>query len=163
MEGENLSLYSLFRQNENNVEQNSTFSSAALAAIALLALFSSTGCDMGDCRDLAGRWSTREGQTMLFKKNGKALWLTRFGSQVDTVPMEFRYDCKKKPVELDLWKFQTGPLVGKTLFGILEWNSDTSFRFNAEAGTDPAIRPKTFESDQTMKFFQERNGVNKMK
>ncbi len=145
------------------MKQNSTFSRAALAAIALLALFSITACDTGSCRNLNGRWSTREGQSILFQKNQKALWLTRFGSQVDTVPMKFRYDCKKEPVELDLSQFQTGPLVGKTLFGILEWNSDTSFRFNAEAGTDPAIRPKTFESDQTLKFFLERNGSKKMK
>jgi len=158
----NLSLESLLRQNESNVKRNSRNPRAALAAIALLALFSGAGCE-SPCPELVGRWSTREGQSILFQKKGKALWLTRFGSQVDTVPMAFRYDCAKQPVELDLFQFHTGPLVGKTLFGILEWNSDTSFRFNAEAGTEPSLRPKTFESDQTMKFYLERNGANKLK
>lgn len=156
----NLSLESLLRQSENNVKKNSRNPRAALAAIALLALFSSAGCG-SPCPELSGKWSTREGQSIFFKKSGNALWLTRFGSQVDTVPMAFRYDCAKQPVELDLFQFRTGPLVGKTLFGILEWTSDTTFRFNAEAGTDPSLRPKTFESDQTLKFFLERNGVKK--
>jgi len=72
--------------------------------------------------------------------------------------MEYRYDCSKRPVELDLFGFQSGPLTGKTLFGVLEWSSDTSFRFNAEPGTDAVARPQTFESDQTLKFF--RNAGN---
>lgn len=130
--------------------------------MALLALFSSAGCESA-CLEPGGKWSTREGQSIVFQKNGKALWLTRFGSQVDTVPMAFRYDCAKQPVELDLFQFHAGPLVGKTLFGILEWTSDSTFRFNAEAGTDPALRPKTFESDQTLKFFLERTNGNKAK
>ncbi|MEQ1744202.1 MAG: hypothetical protein ABMA02_02170 [Saprospiraceae bacterium] len=136
---------------------NSTHSSAALAALALLALFSFGACTAKDCRDPFGQWATREGQAIVFKKNGKALWLTRFGSQVDTVPMAFRYDCRAEPASLDFFGFRAGPLVGKTLFGIVEWNSDSTFRYNADAGTDPALRPTTFESDQTMKFFLERD------
>jgi hypothetical protein len=150
----------LLGQNESNVKKNSRNPRAALAALALLALLSSVGCE-SSCPEPAGKWSTREGQSIFFQKNGKALWLTRFGSQVDTVPMVFRYDCAKQPVELDLFQFRSGPLVGKTLFGILEWTSDSTFRFNAEAGTDPSLRPKTFESDQTLRFFLERKGVKK--
>ena len=137
------------------MQQNSTCLGAAFAVFALLILFQSTGCGDSSCREIGGRWSTREGQTIDFRKNGKALWFTRFGSQVDTVGMKYRYDCQKQYTELDLYGFQSGPLTGKTLFGILEWNSDTSFRYNAEAGTDPAVRPQTFESDQTLKFFRD--------
>ncbi|MFN0015160.1 MAG: hypothetical protein ACKVU2_11490 [Saprospiraceae bacterium] len=136
---------------------NSTHSSAALAALAFLALFSFGACTAKDCIDPVGRWSTREGQSIVFQKKGKALWLTRFGSKIDTTPMAFRYDCGSEPATLDFFGFRAGSLVGKTLFGIVEWNSDTTFRYNADAGTNPYIRPTTFESEQTMKFFLERN------
>ncbi|MBL7775055.1 MAG: hypothetical protein JNK89_03585 [Saprospiraceae bacterium] len=114
------------------------------------------GCDDPACRPLSGRWSTREGQSFCFLENGHALWLVRFGSQVDTVHMEYRYDCQKSPAQLDLKGFSAGPLVGQALYGILEWNSDTSFRFYAEVGAGPEMRPVTFESDQTQKFFLEK-------
>lgn len=129
---------------------------AAPAAIALLAFLPLFGCTDTPCRELSGRWSTREGQSFYFENNGRALWMVRFGSQVDTISMKYRYDCQKTPAELDFSDFGAGPLVGKTLFGILEWNSDTSFRFDAEAGSNPKVRPISFESDQTQKFFLEK-------
>lgn len=138
------------------MQQNTTRFGAAAAAIALFALFPLWGCTDTACRELNGRWSTREGQSFYFDKNGNALWLVRFGSQVDTISMKYRYNCQKNPAELDLSDFETGPLVGKTLFGILEWNNDTSFRFDAEAGLGPEVRPVTFENDQTQKFFLEK-------
>ena len=136
-------------------QQHSTHLRAAPAAIALLTLFAITGCTDPPCRPLSGLWSTREGQSFYFLENGKALWLTRFGSQIDTIAMRYSYNCTKEPIELDFSDFESGPLAGKTLFGILEWNSDTSFRFDAEAGPGPEVRPATFESDQTQKYFKE--------
>lgn len=108
------------------------------------------------CPELAGRWANREGQVFMFQPNGSAQWLVKFGSQYDTFPMEYRYDCGKKPAELDLTGFQSGPLTGKTLYGILEWTSDSSFRFDAEPGASPELRPATFNIEQTMKFYKER-------
>lgn len=137
------------------MQQKSTRFHTAPAALALLALISLSGCTEPPCRELSGHWSTREGQSFYFQENGKGLWLIRFGSQIDTIVMTYRYDCKKEPMELDLSDFESGPLAGKTLFGILEWNNDSSFRFDAEAGTNPAMRPTAFESDQTQKFFKE--------
>ncbi len=138
------------------MQQNSNRFGVAPAAIALLAFLPLFGCTDSSCRELSGHWSTREGQSFYFQKNGAALWLVRFGSQVDTINMTYRYNCQTNPAELDLQGFDSGPLVGKTLFGILEWNNDSSFRFDAEAGTSPKIRPRTFISDQTRKFFQEK-------
>ncbi|MCB0533457.1 MAG: hypothetical protein H6574_20960 [Lewinellaceae bacterium] len=138
------------------MQQRNVHIPVAPVAITLLILLSITGCTDSTCRTLSGRWSTREGQSFYFQENGHGLWLVRFGSKIDTFPMAYRYDCGKQPIELDLSGFETGPLAGKTLFGILEWNSDTSFRFDAEAGTSPTVRPSTFESDQTQKFFIEK-------
>lgn len=138
------------------MQQKSTRFQAAPVALALIVLLPLICCTDTPCRELNGRWSTREGQSFYFKENGEGFWLIRFGSKVDTIAMHYRYDCKKEPIELDLHDFKSGPLVGKTLFGILEWNSDTSFRFDAEVGAGPQVRPTTFESDQTQRFFMEK-------
>ncbi len=120
------------------------------------ASFFFTGCQFGtDCRDLTGQWTNREGQFFHFQPNGKALWLIKFGSQFDTFPIRYHYDCKQKPAILDLSGFQSGPLTGKTLFGILEWTSDSSFRFDSESGTSPDVRPQTFNVEQTQRYFKE--------
>ena len=138
------------------MQQNSTHFRAAPAVMVLLLCLPLFGCGDTTCRPLTGKWSNREGQDFYFQPNGKGLWLISFGSQVDTIKMEYRYDCQETPTKLDLTGFAAGPLEGKTLFGILEWTSDTSFRFDAEAGSDPEARPKTFGSEQTQKFFQEQ-------
>lgn len=138
------------------MQQNNLHWYAAPLSLAFLAFLALQGCTGSDCRDISGRWSNREGQTFEFRPDGKALWLVRFGSQVDSVQMEYQYNCKTRPAQLDLTGFQSGPLTGKTLFGILEWNSDSSFRFDAEAGAGPEVRPATFDSDQTQKFFLEQ-------
>ena len=138
------------------MQQTCTRFGAAPAAIVLLAFLPLLGCTDTACRELSGRWTTREGQSFYFEKNGNALWMIRFGSQVDTITMKYRYDCQKNPAELDLSGFAAGPLVGQSLYGILEWNTDSSFRFDAEAGPGPEVRPRAFESDQTQKFFKEK-------
>jgi len=112
--------------------------------------------DTPPCYDLAGRWTNREGQVFLFQPEGKALWLIKFGSKFDTFPIQYAYDCKQRPAALDLSGFQNGPLMGKTLFGILEWTSDTSFRFDGEPGTSPEVRPQTFNVEQTQRYFKEK-------
>lgn len=108
-----------------------------------------------DCYELTGRWTNHEGQVLVFQPEGKALWLIKFGSEFDTFPIQYRYDCDPKPATLDLTGFQSGPLTGKTLFGILEWASDTAFRFDAEAGASPELRPQTFKVEQTVRYFRE--------
>lgn len=72
------------------------------------------------CHELSGRWTTHEGQEFVFQSEGKALWLTRFGSQFDTVPFEYRLDCKAEPATIDLRNFSTGPYLAKHCSGF--WN-----------------------------------------
>jgi uncharacterized protein (TIGR03067 family) len=105
------------------------------------------------CHELSGRWTTQEGHEFVFLQDGKALWLTRFGSQFDTVPFNYHLDCRPEPATIDLNDFQNGPYSGKTLLGIFEWTSDTSFRLRYESGTAEEMRPKEFDNDATMKFF----------
>ncbi len=113
------------------------------------------GCGMGaDCGDLNGRWSTHEGQEIIFNAGGNALWLTKFGSQYDSVRLRYELDCKHAPATLDLSDFQQGPHKGKTLYGILEWQSDTSFRLRYEPGLRPEVRPKAFDPEQTVDYFR---------
>jgi len=137
------------------MQQNNTTFNIIHAGIAFLACLSLLHCSDPPCTELSGNWTNREGQSFQFLPGGKALWLIRFGSQVDTFRMEYRYNCKKQPAELDLSGFQSGPLKGKTLYGILEWSNDSSFRFDSETGYSADVRPSAFENDQTQKFFRE--------
>lgn len=107
------------------------------------------------CRDLSGRWSNREGQILYFEPDGKALMLIKFGSQFDTFSIQYQYDCKQKVPTLDLLNFKSGPLAGKNLYGILEWSSDSVFRFDAEAGTAPEERPGSFKTERLERYFRE--------
>lgn len=125
---------------------------ALFSGLASLLFFCKTE---SKCPDLTGRWTNREGQVFSFEPEGKALWLIKFGSQFDTFPITYRYDCKQKVATLDLTGFQTGPLAGKTLFGIVEWSSDSVFRFDAEPGTSPVARPTTFNAEHTERYFKE--------
>ena len=107
-----------------------------------------------NCKELLGRWTTREGQDFIFKSGGKALWLFQFGSSFDTAFLDYRLDCSKKPAALDLSNFKSGPHLGKTLFAIIEWTSDSTFRLRYEVGSTPEVRPEGFDNEQSMKFFK---------
>lgn len=128
----------------------------APAAAGLASLF--LACGTGTkCRDLSGHWTTQEGQDLVFLPEGKALWLTRFGSRYDTNQLEYRLDCTASLVSIDLHNFRSGPHSGITLFGILEWSSDTSFRLRYEPGTQPDVRPAAFDNEQVIQFVRRRD------
>ncbi len=121
--------------------------------LLLFFLLCLTACDpRSSCRELRGHWTTNEGQDLVFGPDGNALWLTKFGSQYDTIRLRFTYDCTARPITLDLSDFETGPHRGKTLFGIFDWSSDSSFRFRYEPATRSEERPKEFDVEQTQKF-----------
>lgn len=127
-----------------------------IALIGVL-IFLSPGCHpAASCPELNGRWTNREGQDFIFQPGGKGFWLVKFGSSVDSARFEYRLDCSKKPAALDLTRFENGPFVGKNLFGIIEWSSDSSFRLRYETGQEPGVRPETFEQEQTLKYYREK-------
>ncbi len=125
---------------------------ALFSGISLLLIFCKTE---NNCRELTGRWTNREGQVFFFEPNGKALWLVKFGSQFDSFPVSCVYDCKQKTATLDLTDLKSGPLAGKTLFGIIEWSSDSVFRLDAEPGTSSDARPAAVNPEHAGRFFRE--------
>jgi len=133
---------------------NQLFTHLALFS-GLVALFVQCGSERS-CYDLTGRWTNREGQTLVFAPQGQSLWLIKFGSQFDTMRFRYQYDCTQNPFRLDLTDFDTGPLAGKTLYGILEWNSDSVFRFEAQTGGSPDVRPSIFKTEQAIRYYRER-------
>lgn len=108
------------------------------------------------CYGLSGRWTNREGQTLVFAPQGQSLWLIKFGSQFDTLRFSYQYDCSQHPFRLDLSDFHAGPLAGKTMYGILEWTSDSVFRFEAQTGNSAEVRPDAFKAEQTVRYYRER-------
>lgn len=133
--------------------QQDFFKRMTVAATVVGLLFTTfTACTGGsDCRDVKGRWSNGEGQELVFMENNKGYWLTRFGSDVDTMELEYRLDCGKQPVTLDFTNFKNGPHVGHSLLGILEFSSDTSFRLHY----DIDARPEAFDTEQSQRFVRE--------
>lgn len=121
------------------------------SGFVLLLLFCNTE---NNCRELTGRWTNREGQIFTFQGDGKALWLIKFGSQFDSFPITYRYDCSQNKATLDLSDFKSGPLAGKTLYGIIEWSNDSVFRFDSEAGASSEARPKTMDAEHAGRFFR---------
>ncbi|MCS7037135.1 MAG: hypothetical protein RMJ33_12885 [Saprospiraceae bacterium] len=125
-----------------------------LAAYALASALLS--CGSTPCLSLEGTWEAEEGHLWAIRPDGQMLWITRFGSQFDTVRLTYHYDCSRTPAAIDLLDFDGGPWQGKTLYGILEPTSDTSFRFCAAAGADASVRPEYFDQTETVRFFRER-------
>lgn len=121
----------------------------------LITLFLQCGTER-TCYELAGRWTTREGQTLVFEPKGQSLWLIKFGSQFDTLRFRYQYDCTQNPLRLDLSDFHAGPMAGKTLYGILEWSSDSMFRFEAQAGGSAEVRPSAFKAEQAVRYYRVR-------
>lgn len=112
-------------------------------------------CTSGnDCKPLKGAWSNREGQVLVFQKDNTLLWLTQFGSTFDTVQARYNYDCRQTPNTIDFTDFKSGSFQDKTLYGILEWSSDTTIRLRFDSGLHPSERPKEFDADLTQKFVK---------
>jgi hypothetical protein len=58
-------------------------------------------------------------------------------------------------MRIDMDGFQGAMYEGRRLYGLLDWSSDSSFRFIYEIGDSPSVRPTTFESELTQQFYQE--------
>lgn len=108
------------------------------------------------CHELTGRWTNHEGQTLSFQPGGKGLMLVKFGSQFDTFPISYHYDCTQELTTLDLTDFKNGSQGGKTLFGLIEWSNDSVFRYDAEFGSSPDARPKTLNMEHADRYFREK-------
>lgn len=103
-------------------------------------------------KNLIGAWDNKNGQILVFNPGKQALWIFYSETKRDTFNITYRTDFFKEPKYLDLTDFKTGPLKGRTLYGIIEFEKDHSFRFDCE----PSLknRPMTFGSRQTQKYYR---------
>lgn len=118
--------------------------------IGLPLLVTSCSWPPPQCPDLTGRWTNRDGKIFVFQPDSNALWLTKFGSQYDTVVLDYQYRCDRKKNMLDLKGFSSGPLVGRSLYAFIEWNGDTAFLFDAA----PEVRPQLINLEQAERYVR---------
>ena len=104
---------------------------------------------------LVGEWTgtDTDGQTMqfVFQADGTGKWVVDAPGLVDTVTLRYTLNRDTVPHHLDLSRFDHGPLAGATLYGILAFDGDDSFRLDLEPGPpgagDRAPRPRQFTAE----------------
>jgi hypothetical protein len=139
------------------VVMNQLFLRSAVAVVFASWLAGLAACkNEAGCRDLAGAWTDREGQELVFLESGQVLWLTPFGSQTDTLTADYRLDCRKDPVTIDFLNFRGGPYANNVLYGIIEWTGDSSIRLLYEPGSDERVRPEAFDGEQPLQFVRSK-------
>lgn len=121
------------------------------AILTIITLFFFTS-SFSQANKLKGAWDNGNGQIFVFKKGGKALWIFYSENQRDTFHITYQSNFSSKPFQLDLSNFTSGPLKGKTLFGIVEFLGKSTIRFDCEAGTNESIRPKEFNPKDTQTY-----------
>jgi len=114
-------------------------------------------------KPLHGEWvsvgSTRPAMTYIFDGNGRSTWILDLPQGPDTVVIDYRVDYTTTPIHLDVGPWSTGPIAGRTLFGIVELLGPDRFRVDFEPGDPDAgamERPGEFSS-QTVTFVRMRN------
>lgn len=121
---------------------------AGMKAILLLLLL---GACVGSAPDVTGVWegasANAEGWVLEFASDGSARWTVPQG----TLDVRYRFDPSQTPHHLDLSGFTSGPLQGRTLYGIMEFDGAESFRWDAQPGEaeQENARPLSFVDDET--------------
>lgn len=99
-----------------------------------------------------GQWDNRNGQILEFYPDGKALWIFYSEASKDSFEISYRTDFSISPYQLDLTDFQTEPLAGGTLYGIIEFQNGESFRVDFEPAEED--RPEDFDPADTQTYFK---------
>lgn len=90
-------------------------------------------------------------QTFHFKEGGQADWIFESDMITGTFEIEYQVNYSYYPHHIDLYSFDSGPLEGKTLFGIFEFEGEKKIRLDVEPGDSEAngaeIRPVRFTDD----------------
>lgn len=102
-----------------------------------------------------GQWDNKKGQLLSLHPDGSAWWIFYSDTKRDSFAVRYVTDFTKKPYHFDLTDFKKGPLMGKTLFGIVEFTDENSFKFDCEPVKEN--RPKDFSSSQTQTYYRLRN------
>ena len=97
--------------------------------------------------------------TYIFEEGGSSRWVLELEESPDTFLVDYRVDYRQKPIHLDIGPWSSGPLSGRTLFGIVEMQGPDRFRVDFEpadpdgAGTE---RPASF-SNQAVTYARRLN------
>lgn len=87
-------------------------------------------------------------ETLTFDRTGSAEWLiTTPDGRTQVYDLLFQLETDPEPHELDLFGFDRGPLFGKHLYGILEFDDRLEFKLDVRAGLPgqgSELRPRTF-------------------
>ena len=90
--------------------------------------------------------------------DGEMRWILDLEGGRDTFAVAYRVDRGADPVTLDIGPWDSGPLAGRTLLGIVEFRGPDRMRVDFEPG-DPggegAERPTDF-TEQTVTFIRRR-------
>lgn len=104
---------------------------------------------------LVGQWDNKKGQLLSLHADGTAWWIFYSDTKRDSFAVRYVTDLTQKPHHFDLTNFKKGPLTGKTLFGIIEFVEEDTFKFDCELVKEN--RPKDFSSSQTQTYYRLRN------
>ena len=112
---------------------------------------------------LLGEWvsvAAETGQmTYIFEEDGQSRWVLELETGPDTFPVAYQVDYSRSPIHLDVGPWSTGPLAGRTLYGIVEMQGPDRFVVDFEpADPDGAetVRPPRF-SNQSVTFVRKLN------
>lgn len=117
----------------------------SVLAIALSLVFMSCG-DGAESR-LHGSWENIQGHVFTFKPGGEMNWIYPSGTSNDTFDIQYTYDSSTEPNTLDFYGFESGPLQGATLYGIvkfIDFEGKEVIRCNFNRGQDASARPEEF-------------------
>ena len=136
----------------------------ARASIAALAVTVASPLACGEpAEPLLGEWvsvgSDGPSMTYIFEDNGRSRWVLDLPEGPDTFTVAYRADYDATPFHLDVGPWSTGPIIGRTLFGIVEMLGPDRFRVDFEPGdpdTGAGARPTDF-SGQTVTFVRKQN------
>ena len=127
--------------------------------IVLLLAMLLGGCSEAAHPSLEGTWvgEDAEGsrQVLIFRDDNTATWKIESAQFTGSFDIEYSFDASTTPYHLDLTGFGNGPLTGQTLYGIIAFDGDESFRLDVEPGAADGdgedVRPTTF-SEQTIVY-----------
>lgn len=117
------------------------------------AIFGLLSCNQPSNK-LLGSWDNKNGQILDFRSDGKAHWIFYDETTSDTFEINYTFNHSTEPNQLDLTGFKAGPLTGKTLYGIIEFQGNDVFRFDCEPTSES--RPETFDSKQTQTYHKKK-------
>lgn len=128
-----------------------TFMNKNCIILFLSIVFVWFSCTSPDNR-LVGSWDNHQGQSLEFYPDGKALWIFYSETSKDTFEISYKTDFSISPHQLDLTDFQTGPLAGRTLYGIIEFQNGESFHIDFEPAEEN--RPEDFDPDDAQTYYK---------